>query len=55
MRQFTIELDEMICKWLEHISEITGQPIEHLIASGVGNLMIAFENDIFKAFADSED
>ena len=53
MRQFTIELDEMICKWLEHISELTGKSIESLISSGIGNLMISFEDDVFKAFADS--
>ena len=54
MRQFTVELDEMICKWLEHISELTGRPVESLISSGTGNLMISFEDDVFKAFGDSE-
>ena len=55
MRQFTIELDEMVCKWLEHISQLTGKPIESLISSGIGNLVIAFEDDVFKAFADSDE
>ena len=55
MRQFTIELDEMICKWLEHISGLTGKPIENLISSGIGKLMIAFEDEVFKAFVDSEE
>ena len=54
MRQFTIELDEMVCKWLEHISELTGKSVESLIAGGIGNMMIAFEDGVFKAFADSE-
>jgi len=33
MKKFTIELDEMICKWLEHISEVTGESVETLIAN----------------------
>ena len=53
-RQFTIELDEMVCLWLEHISQITGQPIEKLIAVRMGNLMIALEDDICKAFTEVE-
>ena len=52
MRQVTVELDEMVYKWLEHISEITGKPIESLISSGIGNLIIAFEVDVFKAFTE---
>ena len=55
MRQVTIELDEMTCKWLEHILELSGQPIENLIANGISNQMIAFEETIFKAFSGSED
>ena len=54
MQQFTIELDEMLCLWLEHISHITGQPIEKLIAAQVGNQIIALEEDIRKAFTESE-
>ena len=50
MRKFTIELDEMICKWLEHISEITGKPVEELIAIGIYNQVIAVEDRAFKAF-----
>ena len=53
MPQFTIELDEMVCKWLKHISELTGRPVENLISSGICNLMITFEDNVFKAFADS--
>jgi len=41
MREFTIELDEMVCKWLEHISEITGRPIEEVIADGIYTHMTA--------------
>jgi len=55
MRQFTIGLDEIACKWLEHISELSGQSIENLIASGIGNLIIDFEDDIFKTFSDSKE
>ena len=54
MRKFTIELDEMACKWLEHISELTGKSVESLITGGISNMMIAFEDDVFKAFADSD-
>ena len=53
MREFTIELDEMICKWLEHISEITGKSIEEVIAIGIYNQVIAIEDRAFKAFAAS--
>ena len=54
MRQFTIELDEMVCKWLEHISELTGKPVESIIASGIYNQVIAFEDNVFNAFTESE-
>ena len=54
MRQFTVELDEMACKWLEHISELSGKPIESIIASGIYNQVIALEDNAFKSFTDSE-
>jgi len=54
MRQFTVELDEMACKWLEHISELTGKPVESVIASVISNQVIALEDSVFKSFADSE-
>ncbi|MCL2402041.1 MAG: hypothetical protein FWC90_05290 [Oscillospiraceae bacterium] len=54
MRQFTIELDEMVCKWLEHISELTGKPIESVIANGIYNQVVVLEDNIFKSFTDSE-
>jgi len=50
MNRFTIELDEMVCVWLNHISQITGEPIEKLISNGIGNLMIALEDDVLKNF-----
>ena len=43
MAQFTVELDEMVCKWLSHISEITGKSIENLIADGTYNHVSALE------------
>ena len=52
MRQFTIELDEMACKWLEHISELTGKSVEGVIESVVSNQIISLEDSAFKAFAD---
>jgi len=54
MRQFTIELDEVVCKWLEHISERTGKSIEHIIASGIYNQVSTFEDSVFKSFTYSE-
>jgi len=54
MKQFTIELDEMVCKWLEYISQLTGKPIESIIATGIYNQVIALEDSAFKSFADLE-
>ena len=42
MRKFTIELDEMVCKWLEHIADVTGKPIEVVIAERINNKVVAF-------------
>jgi len=50
MKQFTIELDEMTCKWLKHISELTGEPIERIIANGIYNQMTIVEDSVFKFF-----
>jgi len=55
MRQFTIELDEMVCKWLEHIAEISGKPIEQIIADGVTNQVIKVEDSVFQSFAYTEE
>ena len=54
MRQFTIELDEMICKWLGFMAELSGKPAEHLIESIVSNQLIALEHRTFELFTDSE-
>ena len=54
MKQFTIELGEMTCKWLEHISALTDTPVEKVIAIGVENVVIALEEDAFKAFTDPD-
>ena len=43
MKQFTIEFDEMVCKWLTYISEVTGKPIEKVIADGIYNQVVALE------------
>ena len=51
MKQFTIELDEMVCKWLEHIAEVTGQSIESIIANGIFNQIENLEESAIKAFA----
>lgn len=50
MRQFTIELDEMTCIWLEHISQLKNEPIENLIAKGVSNHFLKLEDEAFKFF-----
>ena len=55
MRQFTIELDETVCKWLEHTSALTNKPIESLIAAGIGNLVIAIEGEVFDIFTESKE
>ena len=54
MRQFTIELDEMVCKWLEHISELSGNPIESVIANGIYKQVVACEDYVFQSFTDSD-
>ena len=51
MKQFTVELDEMICKWLEHISEITGDSIEKLIANGIYHQVTVLEDGVCKVFS----
>ena len=51
MKKFEIELDEMICKWLEHIADITAQPIESVIANGIYQQVSKLEELADKAFA----
>jgi len=53
MAKFTIELDEIACKWLAHISELTGKPIERAIESVVYQQIIAIEDNVFRSFTGS--
>ena len=50
VKQLTIELDEMVCKWLMHISEVTGKSIEKVIADGVYNQVSAIEEKMCMTF-----
>ena len=55
MKQFTIELDDLACQWLEHIAELTGKPIEIIIANCIHNQIVNLEDAAFKSFSYSED
>lgn len=50
MKQFTIELDDIVCTWLEHISALTDEPLEKLIANSVCNKISMVEDDIVNVF-----
>ncbi|MCL2564287.1 MAG: hypothetical protein FWE24_00555 [Defluviitaleaceae bacterium] len=50
MKQFQIELDEMVCRWLEHIAETTGQSIENVISNGIYQQIANLEETAMKAF-----
>ena len=54
VKQFTIELDEMVCKWLTHISEVTGKSIEKVIADGAYNQVSAMEEKMSLSFGYSD-
>jgi len=54
-KQYTIELDEMTCKWLQHISELTGKTAEELIANRISNQLIALEDEISQAFLEQKE
>ena len=54
MRQFTVEFDEMVCKWLAHISDVTGKSIERIIADGVYNQVSSLEEKVSATFNYSE-
>lgn len=54
MKEFTIELDDTICAWLEHISSVTDEPIEKLIANGIYNQIAMVEEGIVKGFTFNE-
>ena len=54
MNQFTVELDDMVCKWLSHISEITGKSEEKIISDGIYNQVSALEEKMSKSFTYSD-
>ena len=54
MKQFTVEFDEMVCKWLSHISEVTGKPIEKVITDGIYNQVSILEEKMSAFFDYSE-
>jgi len=50
MKQFQIELDEVVCRWLEHIAEVTGQSIEEVISNGICQQIALLEEKAVEAF-----
>jgi len=50
VKQFRIELDEVICQWLAYIAEATGQSIEHVISNGISQQVANLEESAFKMF-----
>ena len=54
MKQFTIELDEMVCCWLEHIANVTGESVEKIIANGIYHQVEMLEDGVVKTFTYSE-
>lgn len=54
MKEFTVKFDDMVCKWLAHISEVTGKPIERLIVDGIYNQVSALEEKMSASFNYSE-
>jgi len=54
MKQYTVEFDEMTCKWLLQISELTGNPVEKVIADAIYNSITAIEDILCKHFTYSE-
>lgn len=51
MKQFTVELDETVCEWLEHISKVTNESVERVIANGISHQITMLEDDIQTACA----
>ena len=51
MRKITIELDEMACKWLDYISELTGSPAEDVLVNGFYRQIIDIEARVFETFS----
>lgn len=54
MKQFQIELDEVVCHWLTHIAEIIGQPIESVISNAVYQQVASLEDIVSKTFTYQE-
>ena len=54
MKQFHIELDEVVCQWLAQIAEITGQPIEAVISNVVYQQVASLEDIVTKRFTYQE-
>jgi len=54
MQQFTVEFDDMVCQWLEHIAETTGQSIENVISNGIYQQVANLEEVAMKAFTYQE-
>lgn len=50
VKQFTVELDDTVCKWLEHIAQVTGESTEKIIANGIFHQVSNLENSIYKTF-----
>lgn len=54
MKEFTIELEEVVCSWLEHIAKITGESIETIIANRIYHQIEVLKDDIVKKFTYNE-
>jgi hypothetical protein len=54
MKQFTVELDEMVYCWLEHISRVTGETVEKIISNGIYHQVTMLEVHAAKMFTYSE-
>ena len=54
MKQFQIELDEVVCQWLTHIAAITGQPIESIISNVVYQQVASLEDIVTRSFTYQE-
>jgi len=50
MKQFQIQLDETVYKWLAHIAEVTGQTIEDVISNGIYHQIANLDESVTKAF-----
>ena len=54
MKQFQIELDEVVCQWLAHIAEVTGQPVERVISNAINQQVVRLEERVMKTFTECE-